>query len=283
MQISRNYRRMRCLSTAVAAAALLSATDFTRGINITMSYDAAGSSPPAADPGGAQLQAIMNYVRGVYNDIFEDTHNITITYRWGTPSNPGAIAAHSLVSQGGTPNRETAGTIVFRNTTAWFFDPTPADNSEFNMTQTLWRDLTATQRNNFYSNFGANIPSTFEAGFTGTDNGSDPNVSGNIDILSTAFHEVGHALGMSASNNATIAETGDNDYDFDTAFVFGQALAAWNCAFEGARGGAYAAPPERWRADVRRILAGERFDPAEGLGPGVLDDAGRFCPRCGGT
>ncbi|MCS7033452.1 MAG: hypothetical protein NZ561_05585, partial [Phycisphaerae bacterium] len=224
-KVSKSAHR-RALCAAVAAAALWNAAEFARGIVITMSYDAANSSPPAADPGGTQLQAIMNYVRNVYNDIFEDAHNITITYRWGTPSSPGAIAAHSLSSQGGVPNRETAGTIVFRNTTGWFFDPTPADNSEFDMSQTLWRDLTATQRNNFYSNFGANIPSTFEAGFTGTNNGTNPNVAGNFDLLSTAFHEVGHALGMSSANNSTIAETADNDYDYNTAFVFGQTLAA---------------------------------------------------------
>lgn len=219
-------RRRRILAAAVAGAgALLSASQFVQGINIIMSYQAGTSAPPASDPGGTQLQAIMNYIEGFYEDVFEDTHTITINYRWGTQP-AGTLAAHTLNSQSGTPNRETAGTIVFSNTVSWFYDATPADNSEFNMTQTLWRDLTATQRNNFYSNFGANIPSTFEAGFTGTNNNSNPNVAGNTDLLSVALHEVGHALGMSAANTATQAQTADGDYDFNSAFVFGQALAA---------------------------------------------------------
>jgi fructokinase len=67
------------------------------------------------------------------------------------------------------------------------------------------------------------------------------------------------------------------------ALEFGQALAAWNCAFEGARGGVYRVDRQRWQRDVRRILAGERFDPAEGAGESTHDPAGRFCPHCGGT
>ena len=49
---------------------------------------------------------------------------------------------------------------------------------------------------------------------------------GATDMLSVVLHEVGHALGMSSSNNATVAETADNDYDFDPDFVFGKTLAA---------------------------------------------------------
>src|SRR5262249_42459079 len=66
------------------------------------------------------------------------------------------------------------------------------------------------------------------------------------------------------------------------ALRFGQALAAWNCAFVGARGGVYHAGAERWQADVRRILGGEVFDPLEGCHTSTHDGAGRFCPACGG-
>jgi hypothetical protein len=44
--------------------------------------------------------------------------------------------------------------------------------------------------------------------------------------LSLAFHETGHALGMSASNDSTVYETQDDDYDFDPDFVGGQNMAA---------------------------------------------------------
>ncbi len=64
------------------------------------------------------------------------------------------------------------------------------------------------------------------------------------------------------------------------ALRFGQALGAWNCAFEGARGGAYRVDRDRCRRDVLRLLAGERFDSAAGSGPDTRDAAGRFCPGC---
>lgn len=68
--------------------------------------------------------------------------------------------------------------------------------------------------------------------------------------------------------------------DFREALRFGQALAAWNCAFEGARGGMYRVDRETWRRDVRRLLAGEVFDAAADAGPSTLDAAGAFCPGC---
>ena len=41
------------------------------------------------------------------------------------------------------------------------------------------------------------------------------------------------------------------------AFRFGQALAAWNCAFEGARGGMYETDKQSFRRQVQMILAGD--------------------------
>lgn len=67
------------------------------------------------------------------------------------------------------------------------------------------------------------------------------------------------------------------------ALRFGQALGAWNCAFEGARGGVYHAEPQRWHDDVRCILAGELIDPLAGCAESSHDVAGRFCPACGGS
>lgn len=73
-----------------------------------------------------------------------------------------------------------------------------------------------------------------------------------------------------------------SDVAVTAALRFGMALAAWNCAFEGARGGVYMVERERMQRDVRAILAGASFDPLPALHPSTLDDAGRFCPGCGG-
>jgi sugar/nucleoside kinase (ribokinase family) len=67
---------------------------------------------------------------------------------------------------------------------------------------------------------------------------------------------------------------------WQAALRFGMALAAWNCAFEGARGGVYCVDRPTFERDVGRLLAGECFDPAESAGPSTQDEAGAFCPNC---
>jgi fructokinase len=86
-----------------------------------------------------------------------------------------------------------------------------------------------------------------------------------------------HLLGRRGTEGLNAA-TSD---EVRSALRFGQALAAWNCAFEGARGGIYRVERQRMQADVRRILAGEVFDPGAHTGPATLDTAGRFCRHCG--
>ena len=58
----------------------------------------------------------------------------------------------------------------------------------------------------------------------------------------------------------------------------GQAMGAWACAFDGARGGMCAATPAEFKAEIGEILAGRLLDPGKGRNP-RLGAAGRFC-RC---
>jgi hypothetical protein len=208
--------------------ALIGWAEPARGIDITLIYDNANSLEPSYDPAGAQLTVLMNHIKAVYEDIFEDSHSLTVTYRWADLA-PGVGGLHSLLSQsGGRENSMLVQLNSFNGATevAWFMDPTPANDSEFNMSQTLFRDLTATQRTNFY-NAGANIPQTFEVGYQGPATASAPaSAQNNPDGLSVMFQEVGHGLGMSAANTTTQTETGDDDYDFDSVNVFGATLAA---------------------------------------------------------
>ncbi|MBY0231803.1 MAG: carbohydrate kinase family protein [Gemmataceae bacterium] len=63
----------------------------------------------------------------------------------------------------------------------------------------------------------------------------------------------------------------------------GQAMAAWSVAFDGARGGMYAATREEFDRETAAILAGEVFDPGERRSR-RFPDAGRFCEcRASGT
>jgi sugar/nucleoside kinase (ribokinase family) len=68
--------------------------------------------------------------------------------------------------------------------------------------------------------------------------------------------------------------------DVGDALRFGQALAAWGCAFEGARGAVYHGDRAGFIRGVKGLLAGHRLEPP--AGEPAFDPAGAFCPRCGG-
>ena len=213
--------------TAVMASSWL--TTSATAITIIPVFNAGASVNPAIDPGAAGLQALMAHADAFYTDVFEDVGaNTTLTinfwYEDLDPLSTTFLGVHNLVSEGGVPNRETEANIRLDNDRNWFIDSTPANNSEFNMGQTLWRDISVSERSDYF-NFGSNIPDTFEVGYRGN---AVPGgaADGLLDLLSTVIHEVGHALGMSASNSATQAETADGDYDFNPDFVFGRTLAA---------------------------------------------------------
>jgi sugar/nucleoside kinase (ribokinase family) len=63
---------------------------------------------------------------------------------------------------------------------------------------------------------------------------------------------------------------------------YGQALAAWNCGFEGARGGMYEVSKEAFRKDVQRILNGSDrpVSPDVDFDSAMTDLIGEFCPSC---
>ena len=63
------------------------------------------------------------------------------------------------------------------------------------------------------------------------------------------------------------------------ALRYGQTLAAWNCCFEGARGGMYAVTPEEFEMQIRSLLNGQ----LEGINEGTVGDESRgvvTCPAC---
>jgi sugar/nucleoside kinase (ribokinase family) len=68
--------------------------------------------------------------------------------------------------------------------------------------------------------------------------------------------------------------------DMREALQFGQALAAWGCAFEGARGSVYHGDRTAFVLAVRRLLAGKA--PSLPDDAPTFDLAGAFCPRCQG-
>jgi hypothetical protein len=210
---------------ATAAVTLLGWPTFTSAIDFTL-IDL-GGPPPPSDPTGAKLTSIVQYVASVYQDIFEDPLTITLEYGYGgLIGESQGLVLHNFSSS--SAGREIQGRLEVDQDAGgyeWFYDLSPADDSEFDMTQTLWRDLNPVLKTSFY-NAGTNIPATFEVGYRGAASGSDPNAVGHADLLSHVFRSVGHLLGMSSYASLTHAEILDGDFDFDSQNVFGKTLAA---------------------------------------------------------
>jgi fructokinase len=85
----------------------------------------------------------------------------------------------------------------------------------------------------------------------------------------------GGLVGFHATRGAQLQE----------AVRYGQALASWNCGFEGARGGMYQVDKPTFRRQIEKILRGG--EPAAVASKDELaiaaDPLGCFCPSCKGT
>jgi fructokinase len=71
----------------------------------------------------------------------------------------------------------------------------------------------------------------------------------------------------------------------EDALRFGQALAAWNCGYKGARGGMYAVDRKTFRLQVQRILSrdGPKVSKRELPDAAVREVFERICPGCAST
>ena len=69
------------------------------------------------------------------------------------------------------------------------------------------------------------------------------------------------------------------------ALCFGQALAAWNCGFEGARGGMYGVDKEAFRCDIAQIMSGNRPKRLSSYNSNsaVKEVLENICPTCGNS
>ncbi len=73
-----------------------------------------------------------------------------------------------------------------------------------------------------------------------------------------------------------------NEEKVRDALRYGQALAAWNCGFEGARGGMYQVDKRTFECQVQRILTGSDAQPAavDVRDAGVAEFLDGLCPTC---
>ena len=66
------------------------------------------------------------------------------------------------------------------------------------------------------------------------------------------------------------------------ALCFGQALAAWNCGFEGARGGMYSVDKEAFRCDIEQGMSGAGLQWPRACNSNVVvkEVLKNLCPTC---
>jgi len=207
----------RILPLSIAAVVLL-ATVPCQAITINTTFKDSGSalagfgtagSAPANASGGGSLQALIATAANYWESIYTDSFTLSIQYGWFSLAS-GTTGTHSLVSEGGSPHRETSGSLAFDNdqSTVWFADPTPTSASEF------------TTLTNYTADFGGG---TMNVGreYTG-----GQGAAANHDLLTTVIHEMGHALGLSSANDAYQTETSiDLDIDLTLPRAFpGSAL-----------------------------------------------------------
>ncbi|MFN0136853.1 MAG: hypothetical protein ACKVS9_12140 [Phycisphaerae bacterium] len=208
--------RTRRLTTLLATAACVSVP--AQAIDIQLVFDAAGSATYSVSGQDRTLDIIPIFEAAAarWEDVLEDNHTITITYRWEEAGAPEAcITAVDMF------NRPTTATIRIRADVTWFMDPDPYDDDEFDMQPKLYRDMHPVEQPEA---FGGAVPEVFEVGYNGAELA---NLS--PDLLSIVLHEMGHAIGLVYHDNPPCGAQNtqcntDHDYDLNVNWVGGAAM-----------------------------------------------------------
>lgn len=198
MKTKRNVILFRALVIAlVILFAFLLNVQNVPGLTIKLDYN--GGAPPTNSIGGGSLTNIMKVAADYWTNVFRDDFTLTISYGWST--NNLLATGHVLNTQGGTPDRETTGTILFLadnnpNHFMYYLDPTPTQNEEY------------TNYTEGGSNLGGgyvNCSRYFSGGPVGPTGQC-------VDLKTVAIYEMGHALGMSLANQSFLSAISGGDF-----------------------------------------------------------------------
>ncbi|WP_425397013.1 hypothetical protein [Aeoliella sp.] len=229
------YRPICHVSSLPALAAIFGLTIGCSGamaLNITVNYVPMATNPN--DPTGAGAIAAVEAAASHWEDLIEDAHNMTLNVSYYVNDGMGngvcgngvatACAPVTATSQFNGFDRTATGNLFLFANRNWYIDPTPAQNSEFNLSQTIYSDLSMSDQTAGFD--GTNLIPQLEIGYRGSTNFSDPNASNSVDMVSTALHEIGHHLGVTNQLDSAINEQSDDDFDFPTALIAGMNMAA---------------------------------------------------------
>jgi hypothetical protein len=182
-------------------------------ITIQILSDVGSEGFPPFDPDGALLDGLAHHAADIWEDVVEDPWTVTISVQYDNVSGLASGTATQILS--GKPIVGEVKIDTFDDMGVeqpWWFDPTPEDDLEFEFLQRLYRDLTPTQKSQWY---GGNPPPMLEVSYRGSaDSSAPPEASGGFDMLTSLVHEMGHVLGLSGSMAQSEAVT-QGDFDFD--------------------------------------------------------------------
>ena len=211
-------------ASCLAIAALCLFPQTTPALTINLTFDSDASDLPTFDSTGTLLAAIIQASADYWEDIIHDAGTLDINYYYDDLSDAnGTLASHvNLATSGGKPTeaRIRFDTQINGSERNWYFDPTPTNHSEYDLQQTLYRDLAAADQTNWFT---GSPPDLLEVGYRGGLSETAPAAAnGAYDIFSTAIHELGHAVGL--TGNVSSAEYADGDYDVPTNLVGGAVM-----------------------------------------------------------